>query len=326
MTTATKAQPKRQTGSTSDPALSNAIQDYVRTYARSYGLKQTAQDLGVSRYTLWRFLEQDHMGRAIPHAVIRSVGETEEALRIARLILTYKAKQGVPHGPQRPLPVTLGNTLIDLCAVPLTTAQELSCLGRIPITTLKDQLRRLADQGLVDSVLHRLSSLGSRPRRRYFPTEKGIIAGGAATQGQDHFLELYPVSRQWFRLLAERLDSIAVLYRVAAFVADLDDQNKPVRVDPNRQGPYDMLITLSSGRSVGVMRQGPTLPSSNLRFRVRSMEQLHYSRKPTVTLILTFSDQATRRAIRTLGDPWEHRTTFVATEGELLAGDFESLV
>ena len=87
-----------------------------------------------------------------------------------------------------------------------------------------------------------------------------------------------------------------------------------------------MLITLAGGRSVGIMRQGPTLPSSNFRFRIRSMEQLHYSRKPIVTLILTFSDQATRRAIRTLGNPWEHRTTFVATEGELLAGDSESLV
>ena len=37
--------------------------------------------------------------------------------------------------------------------------------------------------------------------------------------------------------------------------------------------------------------------------------------------MLTHADQATRRAIRSLGDPSEHRRTFVATEGELLAGD-----
>ncbi len=325
MTATTKAKPKQRAGSTSDPALPLAIQSYVRTYARCYGLKQTAHDLGVSRHTLWRFLNQNHMGRSIPRAVLRSVGHTAETLRIASLILTYKAKQRGPDSVERSLPETLENTLIDLCAAPLTTVQELSSLVRIPITTLKDQLRNLANQGLVDSVPHRLSLLGTRPRHRYFPTENGIIAG-AVTQGLDHFLGLYPVSRQWFRLLSERLDSIAVLYQVAAMIADIDNHNKPVRVDLYRQGPYDMLITLYGGRSVGVMRQGPTLPSSNLRFRVRSMEQLHYSRKPTVTLILTFSGPATRRAIRTLGDPWEHRTTFVATEGELLAGDSWSLV
>ena len=326
MTTATTAMPKQKTGLTSDPALSLAIQSYVRTYAGCYGLKQTALVLGVSRYTLWRFLTQDHMGRAIPRAVLRSVGGSTEALRIARLILTYKTKQGGPDNVERSLPVTLENTLIDLCAAPLTTVQELSCLVRMPITTLRDQIRRLDRWGLVDSVPHRLSSLGAMPRRRYFPTARGIIAGGGATQGQDHFLGLYPVSRQWFRLLAERLDSITVLYQVAAMTASVDTHMKPVRVDLYRQGPYDMLITLSGGRSVGIMRQGPTLPSSNFRFRIRSMEQLHYNRKPTVTLILTFSDQATRRAIRTLGDTWEHRTTFVTTEGELLAGDSESLV
>ena len=31
-------------------------------------------------------------------------------------------------------------------------------------------------------------------------------------------LELYPVSRQWMRLLAERLDAVAILYNVTAMV------------------------------------------------------------------------------------------------------------
>ena len=48
--------------------------------------------------------------------------------------------------------------------------------------------------------------------------------------------------------------------------------------------------------------------------------------KPFVTLALTHADQATRRAIRSLGDPSEHRRTFVATEGELLAGDHTGVV
>ena len=42
--------------------------------------------------------------------------------------------------------------------------------------------------------------------------------------------------------------------------------------------------------------------------------------------MLTHADQATRRAIRSLGDPSEHSRTFVATEGELLAGDHTGVV
>ena len=125
--------------------------------------------------------------------------------------------------------------------------------------------------------------------------------------------------------MGERLDATAVLYHVSALVAGADPEKQPVRVDHHRRGPYDTLITLSGGRSVELMRQGPTLPSANLRYRVRTLEKLPYDQKPTVTLILTHADQATRRAFRTLGNPMEHRTTFVATDGEW-AGDEVALL
>ena len=109
-------------------------------------------------------------------------------------------------------------------------------------------------------------------------------------------------------------------------VADADSQGKPVRVDHYRQGRYDMLITLPGGRSVGLLRQGPTLPSANLRYRLRTLENLPHSQRPMATLVLAHSDQANRRAVRTLGDVMHHRATFVATEGELLAGDHRGVV
>ena len=326
MTTATSTKRTQRIESAIDPDLFLPIWDYVRTHAKRYGQSRTAQELGVSRHTLWRLLKRFQMGRAIPRAVLRSVGDTAETLEIARLLLTYETPRGRFDDALRPLPKALEDTLIDLCATPLTTVRELSRLVRVPASTLRDRLQKLAERRLVDSVSHQVRALGNKPRRRYFPTEKGIIAGGAATRGKDYFLGLYPVSRQWFRLLAERLDAVAVLYHVAAMTADVDPYKKPVRVDLYRQGPYDMLITLSVGRSVGLIRQGPTLPSSNLRFRLRTMERLHSDRKPIVTLILTYADQATRRAIRTLSDPWVHPTTFVATEGEQLAGGARSPV
>ena len=102
----------------------------------------------------------------------------------------------------------------------------------------------------------RLGLLGPHPQRRYFPTERGIDAGGVAERCRETFLREYPVSKEWFRLSAERLDAVAALYRVGDQGGDADSHQQPVRVDHYRQGPYDVLLTLSGGRSVGLLRQG----------------------------------------------------------------------
>ena len=148
----------------------------------------------------------------------------------------------------------------------------------------------------------------------------------------ERFLSEYPVSREWFRLLTERLDSVAVLNHVAAVIAHADPDAKPGRVDHHRQGPYDLLITpvsstgqaLSGGRSLGIVRQGAALRSAHLRYHLRTVENLPWSQRPSVTLVITGSGQATSRAVCTLGHPVEHQIFFVATEGEQLAGDHGS--
>ena len=308
------------------PDLERAIRDYVRYYVLRHGRRKTAEVLGVSRHTLWRFLERGHMGHAVPSSVLSSVSGNLTALEAATLEIIIDLKGWRPDPALRPLREGLEEALLLLCAAPLTTVDDLSRLGRVPASTLRERLEKLAKRGLVDSVPHDLCVLGTRPQRRYFPTDKGVTAGGIATKGEAHMLRAYPVSKQWFRLLAERLDAIAVLYRVAAMVADADPHSDPVRVDHYRKGPYDMLLTLSGGRSIGLIRQGPALPSSNLRYCLRSIERLQSSERPFVTLVLTHADQATRRAVRSLGDPSEHGRTFVTTEGELLAGDHKGVV
>ena len=322
------------------PDLERAIRAYVRTYAVWHGRDRAARDFGVSRHTLWRFLQRGHLGRAIPRAVMHSVGHSAKEVKSARERLIAEARlweaterrladkpraNGSASGSIR-LREGHEDTLLLLCAAPMATVDELSRFGRVPASTLRDRLGKLAKRGLVDSVPHHLSVLGSRPQRRYLPTEKGIVAGGRIEHGTEYFLSEYPVSKRWLRLLADRMDAVAVLYRVAAMISDADPHRKPVRVDHYRNGPYDVLLTLSGGRTIGIIRQGPTLPTSNLRYRLRSVERMRSSDRPFVTLVLTHADQATRRAIRSLGDPSEHRRTFVATEGELLAGDHTGVV
>ena len=317
---------------TLDSDLDDAIREYLRTYVVWRGIQQATATFGVSRHTLWRFLRRGHTGRALPRAVMGIVGDSVEALEAAtwavvaaeRVLASRPAAK--PIRSPYPLSQALEDTLLLLCATPLATVDELSRFGRIPASTLRDRLKKLVKMGMADSVSHSLTILGPHPHLRYFPTEKGIHVGAMVEWGAETFLREYPVSRQWFRLLAERLDAVAALYRAAALVADADSQGKPVRVDHYRQGPYDMLITLSGGRSVGLLRQGPTLPSANLRYRLRTLENLPHSQRPMATLVLAHSDQANRRAVRTLGDVMHHRATFVATEGELLAGDHRGVV
>ena len=323
----------RTTGKSASFALDleDAIREYLRTYVLWRSIRQATATFGVSRHTLWRFLERGHTGRALPRAVMDTVGDSIEVLEAAtwaivaveRVLASRPAAKIAPS--PRALRQPLEDTLLLLCATPLATVDELSRFGRVPASTLRDRLKRLAKMGMADSVSHSLTVLGPHPHLRHFPTEKGIDAGAMVEHGTETFLREYPVSRQWFRLLADRLDAVAMLYRAATLVADADSQGKPVRVDHYRQGPYDMLITLSGGRSVGLLRQGPTLPSANLRYRLRTLENLHNGQHPMGTLVLAHSDQANRRAVRTLGDA-VHRATFVATEGELLAGDHRDVV
>ena len=308
------------------PDLGRAVRSYVRAYASLHGRRRAADDLGVSRHTLWRFLERGHTGRSVPSAVLSSVGGSVRAIEEATFEIIIDLEGLRPDPALRSLRKGLEEALLLLCATPMATVEELSRFGRVPASTLRDRLKKLTERGLADSVPHHLSVLGTRPQRRYFPTEKGVIAGAMATKGERHMLRAYPVSKQWFRLLAERLDAVAVLHRVAAMVADADSHGDPVRVDHYRNGPYDMLLTLSEGRSIGLIRQGPALPTSRLRYRLRSIERLDSDETPFVTLVLTHADQATRRAVRSLGDPSEHRRTFVTTEGELLAGDHTGVV
>jgi len=306
--------------------LNDAIREYVQAHQRRHGQKQTAESLGMSRHTLWRYLERGHGGRAVPAAVLDTVGQSTQAIEAATLELIIDLEGLRPDPALRYLRRGLEDALLLLCAAPLATVDELSRFGRLPASTLRERLDKLVKRGLVDTVSHHLGALGSRPQRRYFPTDKGVTAAGAATRGRRHMLTAYPLSRQWFRLLAERLDAVAVLYRVAAMIADADPRQEEVRVDHHRRGPYDLLVTLSGGLTIGIIRQGPMLPTSNLRYRLRSIEHLRSNQRPFLTLVVTQADQATRRAIRALGDPSERRRTFVATEGELLAGDHTGVV
>ena len=303
-----------------EPRLADAIGDYLRAHIERHGRKATAEAFGASRHTLWRFLERGQIGRALPRAVLDRVGPDLDAVDAATQALLARPAPAPTREATPPdfLPTRLKETLRALCATPLTTVSELASFTREPVSSLRDRLDRLRRRGLAERRPHRLAALGERPQQRWFPTEHGITAAEEASAG-DGLLRTAPVSRQWFRLLAERLDAVAIIYAVATRIAGAELDSGPLRVDHYRSGPYDALVTLADGRTLGLLRQGPLLTPANLRYRLRSMKRMDYADRPHLSLVLAASDQDARRALRALGHPTEHETTFVATTGEVLA-------
>ena len=167
--------------------LGYAISNYVRTYVSVRGRQKAMERFGVSRHTLWRFLDRGHLGRALPRAVLDSVGDSVEEVDAAtwaidaseRITANFNrsARNRRPAGPA--LRRGQEDALLQLCAAPLTTVGELARFNRAAATTLRGRLDRLVELGLADSVSHSLGALGSKPQRRYFPTKRGIQSAAA---------------------------------------------------------------------------------------------------------------------------------------------------
>ena len=222
----------------------------------------------VSRYTTRRFLEKSHMGRFLSNPVLNAVGKSVEAvdaatwaIKVAQRIIANASRSARNRRAAAPnLFLGQEGALRKLCAARLTTVNEMARFNRVPSTTPRGRSERLTELGLADSVSHRLSALGPKPQRRYFPTKKGLRAAAAFEYGSKSLLADHPVSRQWFRILAERLDAVAALNYVSAMIADADPEGDPVRVAHYCQVPYDQLITLSEGHSVGICARGRHCP------------------------------------------------------------------
>ncbi len=192
--------------------------------------------------------------------------------------------------------------LDSLSRMPFVDSVELAGILGEAHSTVHRALTGLLAGDIAGRVSHGTAHLPSS--QRYYLTAKGI---GEAAQllGFDtpsDFVRAYPVSREWLALLIRRMYAVAAVYRLASTMSPSINGLRS-HVEFHRRGRFDATLTLSGGRSVGILRQGPTLPSANLRYRLRTLENLPSKQRPMVTLVLTHSDHATRRAIRTLGSP-----------------------
>ncbi len=153
----------------------------------------------------------------------------------------------------------------------------------------------LESGGYCDSALHAVDPLP--PARRFHLTARGLRRL-AEEEGRpvDDLLRTHPVSAQWRRNLLDRLDALAAVYRLASTVSTVA---YPIRFRWYRAMPLDAAMVLPGGRTVGVVRQGPTADRSAF---ARRLWKLQRHPVPGTVLVLMADDVRLRHARNALAN------------------------
>ena len=150
----------------------------------------------------------------------------------------------------------------------------------------------LEKAGLADSVPHASELIP--PTRRFCLTAAGLRRL-AREEGMslDELLRSRPVSAQWRRVLLERLDALAVIYRLASAISSVAH---PIRFRWFRAMPMDAAIALPDGRVVAVVRQGLAADRTGFSKRLWRLRE----GSPPAAVLLLMPDEARLRHARRL--------------------------
>ncbi len=171
--------------------------------------------------------------------------------------------------------------------------------------------RRLEDAGLTAPFPHATDL--TAPTRRFHLTGAGLrLLAGEEGLSVDALLRSRPISNQWRRLLLERLDAVAVIYRLAAAVSDI---HHPIRFRWYRAMPMDAAIVLPGWRTIAVVRQGRTADRTGFSKRLRRLRE---GPRFGGVLLLAPDETSLRYARRRLAGA--QATTALALERDAAAG------
>ena len=202
----------------------------------------------------------------------------------------------------RPLTGGKRELLGRLAATPFLDRLEMAALSGWSQSAVYEAARQLEDAGLIASVPHGTELLS--PTRRFHLTgdglrrlaqEQDLTPVSSTGQALDGLLRSYPVAARWRRVLLERLDAVAIVYRLAAAVANI---HHPIRFRWYRAMPMDAAIVLPGGRTVAVVRQGPATDRTGFSKRLR---RLRDGPRPGGVLLIVPDEVRLRHARRVLG-------------------------
>ena len=179
-----------------------------------------------------------------------------------------------------------------LAQAPFLDRMELAALTGRSTSAVYQGVHRLEESGLADSVPHACQLVS--PTRRYCLTARGLQELAYLNDSTvDGLLLSHPVSQEWRRVLLERLDALAVLYRLASAVAGITG---PTGLRLYRSGPLDAALLLPVGRTVGLIRQGAAAERTAFAKRLWRLGQ---GPQPGAVLVLA-SDEVRLRHARNL--------------------------
>ncbi len=198
-----------------------------------------------------------------------------------------------------------GEMLRLLSHMPLLDRLEAATVSGRSKGAIYGAMTDLERGGLAVSISH-ASPLVS-PTRRYCLTADGV---NALTQldgmALHRLLQGRPVSEQWRRILLQRLDGVAVIYRVAAVIAAEQGLGGWRWY---RAAPLDAAMRLADGRSVGIIRQGAFTDRTAFAKR---LTKLKAGPLPDALLLLASDETRLRHARRILAGGFT--PTFLALE------------
>ena len=184
------------------------------------------------------------------------------------------------------------DALSRLADMPFLDRLELAALSGWSRGAVYDTVSRLEDRGMVEAVPHASPLLA--PTLRHALTAAGVnkLAQVEGTRLEE-LLYLRPVSRQWRRGLLERLDAVAVIYRLACAISQA---HQPLAFRWYRAMPLDAAVALPDGRALAVVRQGDTADRTAFAKRMWRLGQL----PPTSAVLMLLPDEVRLRQARRL--------------------------
>ena len=156
-----------------------------------------------------------------------------------------------------------------LAETPFADRLDLAALtGRSP-SAVYGAAAELEDGGLVASLPHATGLIPST--RRYCLTAAGVRRlAQAEGVTVERLLRTRPVSAHWRRLLLERLDAVAVIYRLAVALCGAA---WPLRIRWYRASPLDAALFLPDGTVLGVVRHGAVTDRTAFSKRLRRLSR-----------------------------------------------------
>ncbi len=184
------------------------------------------------------------------------------------------------------------DALRRLADMPFLDRLELAALSGWSRGAVYQAVEKLERAGMVEAVSQ--ASPLVPPTRRHVLTAAGVLRlAGLEGRTVEELLFLQPLSRQWRRGLLERLDAVAVIYRLASAINQVFH---PLVFRWYRAMPLHAAIALPDGRTLAVVRQGNSSDRTAFAKRLWRLGQL----TPTSAVLMLLPDEVRLRQARRL--------------------------